>query len=103
MTRYEKIAAKAVAADLAGRTEPVQLFGVSCVADRAARDAGKKRDLYNSLYSYPDLLPPGWRTQWLTAQGGSGDRLLFAVPPDWQPGTSLSRSLLLGGGSLVHG
>lgn len=101
MTRYEQIAKRAVAAELSGRKDPISLFNVSAIADTAARGAGKKRDLYTTLHDYPDLLPPGWRTRWLTAEGGSGDGMLMAVPEGWQPGSSNSQSLVLGRGKLV--
>jgi len=101
MTRYEKVADRAVAARLAEEAgEPVSLFTVSCVADAAARAAGRKSDLYPSLYAYAFLLPAGYTTRWLKAGGGS-DSLLMVVREDWQPGSSQSRSLLLGRGPLV--
>lgn len=40
------------------------LYQLSLVADRAAREAGKKRDLYDSLDSYAALLPPGAWVFW---------------------------------------
>jgi len=98
MTRYEQIAQKAIAARLEGAEEPVTLFTLSCVADTSVRDAGKKRDLYESLYPYENLLPPGWCPKWCSADGCS-DSLLYAVPDSWKPGTP-AKSLLMGNGAL---
>lgn len=65
LTRFEKIAARAVAARLKNTKEPtLTLFQVSYTADAAAREAGKKRDLYECLDRYARLLPPGTRTGW---------------------------------------
>ena len=101
MTRSVRAARQAVADRLAGVAEPRSLWEVSCVADAAARKTGRRTELYPSLYEYADLLPGGWRTQWLTARGGSGDSMLMAVPSNWTPGHAQSRSLLLGSGVLV--
>ena len=101
MTRYVRAARLAVAARLAGAAEPCSLWAVSCVADAAARQLGRRSDLYSSLYEYADLLPGGWRTQWLTAKGGSGANMLMVVPSNWVPGQAMSRSLLLGTGVLA--
>ena len=101
MTRSVRAARQAVADRLAGVTEPCSLWEMSCVADTAARKVGRRTDLYPSLYEYADLLPGGWRTQWLTAKGGSADSMLMAVPSNWAPGHAQSRSLLLGPGVLV--
>ena len=96
-----RAAQQAVADRLAGATEPCSLWEMSCVADAAARKVGKRTELYRSLYEYSDLLPGGWRTQWLTAKGGSGDSMLMVVPDNWIPGQARSRSLLLGSGVLA--
>jgi len=101
MTKHEKIARKAIENRLSEQTEPMSLWALSCVADQAVIAAGRKSDLFGSLYPYADLLPSGWHTIWLKAQGGSGDSLLMAVPPRWRPGSTTSQSLLLGGGRLV--
>ena len=101
MTRYVREARKAVAARLPDTAEPCSLWEISCVADAAARKMGRRSDLYASLYDYADLLPSGWRTQWLTARGGSGDSMLMVVHSNWTPGQTRSRSLLLGAGVLV--
>ena len=102
MTRYGRIAARALKERLAEKSEPVMLFSVSCMADEAARKAGKRRDLHESLEDYIKLLPEGWRADWLAVSGG-GDSLLYAIPPGWEPGMSRSKSLLLGGGPLIYG
>ena len=101
MTRYVRAARQAVAARLAGTAEPCSLWAISCVADDAARRLGRHSDLCSSLYEYADLLPGGWRTQWLTAKGGSGDIMLMVVPSIWVPGQAKSKCLLLGAGVLV--
>lgn len=101
MTKYERAAREAVATRLAGCVEPCSLWSISCTANQAARDCGRRTDLYESLYEYADLLPGGWKTSWLTAHGGSGDNMLMAVPPNWVAGRDRSRSLLLGAGLLV--
>ena len=100
-TRYVKAARRAVEGWLADQKEPVSLFSVSCVADDAARNLGRKSGLYSSLYDYEVLLSAGWRSRWLTADGGSGDSMLMAVPAGWRDGDSDSHSLLLGRGPLV--
>ena len=71
------------------------------MADAAARAAGKKRDLHESLYGYDNMVPSGWRQRWLTAAGGSGDGMLMVVPPGWQEGQTRSQELILGRGPLV--
>ena len=101
MTRYVRAARQAIATRLAGTAEPCSLWAISCVADAAVRQRGRRSELYLSLYEYADLLPGGWRTQWLTAKGGSGDSMLMVVPANWVPGQAKSRSLLLGAGVLV--
>lgn len=101
MTRYQRIARRAIAARLADLREPVLFFTLSTWADEAARQAGKRRDLWPSLYDYERILPQGWRTAWLRCRGGT-DSLLFAVPRDWAPGVTQSNSLLLGAGTLVY-
>lgn len=99
MTRYQRIATRALALELKHRKEPVTLFAVSCMADRAAHLMGKKNELFSSLHDYGSLLPPGWRQDWLTAGSGS-DRVLFCTPPGWKVGSTDSSNLLLGAGRL---
>ena len=101
MTRYVRAARQAIATRLAGTAEPCSLWAISCVADAAVRQRGRRSELYSSLYEYADLLPVGWRTQWLTAKGGSGDSMLMVVPSNWVSGQAKSQSLLLGAGVLA--
>lgn len=63
---YRKIAAKAIERYLrSNRDEPVySLYHLSVVADEAAMEAGKKRELFSSLYEYERLLPPGTKVFW---------------------------------------
>jgi hypothetical protein len=101
MTKYEKAAKKALSRELSARKDPLPLFDVSCIADEAARNAGKKRDLFGSLWDYPDLLPGGWSTRWLsTSDSPTADSMAYAVPPNWTSGSTNSQSLVLGGGKL---
>lgn len=103
MTKYQKAAARHIASELEGRKEPIPLFNASCIMDEGARAAGKKQELFNSLYAYADLLPPGWSTAWLsTSLNPGGDSMLYATPPGWKPGESRSQDLLMGGGQLVY-
>jgi len=95
VTRYQRLAKKAIAARLQGEKEPVLLFTLSVVADQAARQAGKKRDLYGTLYDYEGLLPADWSPKWLTTpESSAGSGFLMAVPVDWRPGA---------GSKLIHG
>jgi hypothetical protein len=66
VTRYQKIGAEAIREYLRENTgESLILFyTLSCVADEAAYGAGKKTELFSSLYDYETLLPSGARTQW---------------------------------------
>ena len=101
MTRHQRAAAKAVAARLANQTEPLSLWNVSCTADEGAREAGRKTELFQSLYDYGDLLPSGWRQRWLkNGLHSGGDSLLMCCPPGWREGES--HDLLLGAGPLVQ-
>jgi hypothetical protein len=102
MTRYQRIAKKAIAVLLARQTEPVLLFHVSCWADEAARQRGKVRDLYDSLWDYEHLLPEDWTVKMLKTERPLSDALAMAVPRSWKPGVSQSTSLLLGSGSLIE-
>lgn len=89
MTRYQRLAKKAIAKHLQGKTEPILLFTLSVIADRAALQAGKKRDLYDSLYDYEWLLPANeWKPKWLTARNSTGGGFLMAVRNDWKPDDS---------------
>lgn len=96
---YENKAKEALRDLLSEREDPITLWSVSCMADEAAREAGLRRDLHDSLYDYEALLPEGWGTAWLRTALGS-DSMLYATPPGWEPGSSRSENLLLGGGNL---
>lgn len=98
MSPYRKAAAKAVAGFLACREEPVTLYDLSKLADKAALDAGKVRDLFPSLYPYADLLPDDWTTGWLGT--GGFDSMLYCMRKDWEPGKDRSQTPVLGGGLL---
>ena len=100
MTRYEKAAQASLRARLQSTKDPIMLWTVSCWADEAARAAGKKTELYASLYDYSNILPSGWRTRWL--QTGGDSRMMHACPPGWASGSSNSNSLLLGRGRLTE-
>jgi hypothetical protein len=66
MTRYQKVGAKAIRKHLQENSgESLILFyTLSCIADGVAYGAGKKTELFSSLYDYESLLPSGARTQW---------------------------------------
>ena len=66
LTRYQRAGAKAIDAALRERSdEPtVAMYRLSHIADEAAFAAGKKNDLFPSIYSYADLLPQGASTGW---------------------------------------
>ncbi len=101
MTRYERVAQAAIYKELRDREDPVTLWTVSCWAESAAQEAGKKRELYPSLYDYAGLLPITWMTAWLKSSDSPlADSMLYVVPRPWQSGESDSNSLLLGGGKL---
>lgn len=79
MKRYGRVAAEAVKGYLEERShEPtVLLYSVSAAADEAARNAGRKSELYESLFGYIDLLPPGTRTGWVGSTYGDGFYMVF--------------------------
>lgn len=99
MRRGQKEAQTAVRNYLSGRTEPVLLYSVSCVADEAARGR-RQTDLFPSLFDYEVLLPADWTARWLGSTGSS-DSMCYATPRDWQPGKTQSQSLLMSG-KLTH-
>jgi hypothetical protein len=101
-SRYWKVAARAIAAHLSGMTQPVLMFSLTGVADSAAGAAGRRSDLFPSLFDYVDLLPGAWTTAWL-GKGGSGDSLYYAIPKGWRSG-EVQRSLTatLMGAREVH-
>ena len=80
MKRYGRVAVKAVKEYLEERShEPtVLLYSVSVAADEAARNAGRKSELYDSLYGYLDLLPHGTRRGWV--EHGSGGMYMVFNP-----------------------
>lgn len=45
--------------------ETLLLWTISVVADSAARQAGRKSDVYESLFDYNAVLPPGTRCAWI--------------------------------------
>lgn len=101
MIRYRRIAERQLAIRMAGLKEPIKLYTVSCWADQAAREAGKVRDLYDSLWDYEQLLPDDWSVRMLQTRPG-GDSLAMACPPGWKPGDSKSNELLSGVGALIE-
>lgn len=66
VTRYQKIGAEAIRNHFLENSGEslIMLYTLSCIADDAAYGAGKKTELFSSLYSYESLLPSGSRTQW---------------------------------------
>lgn len=75
--RYGRIAAKAVDCLLREDCDKphIPLYTLSVVADEAAREAGRKSELYESLFDYGELLPKGARCQWV----GNGSGSLYSV------------------------
>jgi hypothetical protein len=67
MTKYQRTAAKAIQEYLEENSskKTVSLYSLSAVADNAAFSAGKKRELFNSLYDYEKLLPKGTKVAWV--------------------------------------
>jgi hypothetical protein len=88
--RHSEIAKRHVEKFLDGREEPISLFRVSCIADQAARGAGRKKDLFQSLWDYVEILPEGWHVRWLSWDGGTS-REANCIPPGWQPGAEGAR------------
>jgi len=66
LTKYERAARRAVEDYLRANrdTSVFSLYDLSVVADRAARAAGKKRDLFPSLSDYEAVLPRGAKVYW---------------------------------------
>ena len=72
------------------------LYSLTSVADSAAREAGRVSDLFESLWSYESMLPPGWKGAWLGA-GAGRDSIYHAIPAGWIKGPvqpSLSATLM---------
>jgi hypothetical protein len=84
MTRYQRIAKRALAKDLQGKTEPVLFATVSCWVDDAVKKRGKKRDLYESIFDYEWLLPKDWICRWLRPTSSpEGTGFYMACPRSW--------------------
>jgi hypothetical protein len=77
----------------------VSLYSLSCIVDGAVRAAGKKGDMYSSLFDYEDLVPVGWHCSWMQNKRG-GDKIYYVVPNGFHEAES--RDLLLGAGTLVE-
>ena len=71
MKGYRAVARRAVESFLRARSKvPVfSLYALSVVADEAARNAGKKGELFSSLSEYETVLPPGARVFWESRTG----------------------------------
>lgn len=84
MKRFGRLAARAVEAYLRDNTrEPaIPLHTLSVVADRAAIDAGRKSELYESLYGYLALLPAGTRHGWVKSGSGGLYKVFNPFNPD---------------------
>ncbi|MBF7084409.1 hypothetical protein IT084_15760 [Desulfallas sp. Bu1-1] len=65
LTKYQKIARRAIDKYFKDSSKSVvSLYQLSVVADNAAYDAGKKRELFSSLEEYQRLLPSGANVFW---------------------------------------
>lgn len=71
MPNYRSIARQAICNYLKEHCseKTISLYHLSMVADGAAFAAGKKKELFPSLFDYESLLPPGARTVWLKDNG----------------------------------
>lgn len=77
LTRYQKTARRAIDAYLRNSSKNVvSLYQLSVIADNAAYNAGKKRELFSSLEEYQRLLPSGAKVFWNKQNG-----LLSVVNP----------------------
>ena len=100
-SKHFKAGARAIANHLANAGRPIMFFTLTAVADQAAREAGRKTDLFESLWSYAALLPSGWSGGWLG--NGHGDSIYHAIPTGWTKGPvepSLAATLM--GNREVH-
>jgi hypothetical protein len=82
------------------------LYDLSVVADRAARAAGKKRDLFLSLSDYEAVLPPGAKVDWArngllsvrnpysSAPCGESEREATFIPGPFDAGIDLGVGVL---------
>ena len=71
MKKGEKEARAAVAQFLKNAELPVMLYRVSCIADHAAFEAGRKGELWGSLFDYEQIIPKGYACFW--QKQGCGD------------------------------
>lgn len=79
MSRYRDKAKKAIDDYLKNCDKPcVMLFSMSAVADEAAYQAGKKRELFTSLYDYEGVLPHGATLRWV---GNDHSSVLMVLNP----------------------
>lgn len=85
-SKYWKAGARAIANYLQGETRPVMLYTLSSVADSAAREAGRRSDLFESLFSYEGLLPAGWKGAWVGSGAPMSDSIYHAIPVGWDKG-----------------
>lgn len=77
LTRYQQAGARAVDAYLREHAAEavVAMYTLGVVADRAACAAGRKSELFASVYDYAALLPSGTRT----GQAGSTSNSLYST------------------------
>lgn len=66
----ERQARNAVKQFLSETKLPTSLFNVSCEADSAARQAGRKTELFPSLFDYEQIIPSGFRCFWKKQTSG---------------------------------
>lgn len=74
MSKYVRAARKAVDRYLRDNSgqEVFRLWDISVVADEAAFAAGKKKELFDSLYEYERVLPHGAKVFWKKTGDFSG-------------------------------
>jgi hypothetical protein len=95
---YYKIGQEAARTYMAKQNRPVSLWSLSCAVDHAVRAAGKKSDMYESLFDYEQLVPAGYHCTWLQNKRG-GDKIYYVVSNGFTE--AQSQDLLLGSGILV--
>lgn len=93
MTKYEKVASRAIDSYLRENSsqKTFSLYSLSYVADEAAFDAGKKKDLYQHLDDYRKLLPPGAKVFW---DGKTG---LLSVLNPYHPDKNIEEAAVMPG------
>jgi hypothetical protein len=75
----EREARECIRLALLTASEPVLMADLACQAERAAY-AKRKSPLCDSLDGYAEMLPDGWRTEWMNRAGSRWDgALLYAV------------------------